>query len=68
MTLEDLKRAILELPLEQRMALMKEIGPAMCDAAMGQPEAMMELLPRCREMMAGHPGMVALMRKMMGDG
>lgn len=59
MKLEDLKREILDLPSEQKMLLMKEIGPALCDAITNHPGAMKEIMPLCREMMAR-------MREMMG--
>lgn len=52
MKLEDLKQEILALSSEQKLQLVKEIGPALCEAIMSQPEAMKEMMPMCREMMA----------------
>ena len=65
MKLEDLKQEILALSSEQKLQLMNEIGSALCEAIMNQPEAMKEMMPMCREMMSKRPEMMARMREMM---
>ena len=65
MKVEEIKKAILELSTEERMRLMREVGPELCESMMGNPDAMAEMMPRCREMMAWHPGMMGRMQEMM---
>ena len=65
MTLEEVKKAILDLSAEDRLRLIREVGPELCESMMSNPEAMAEMMPRCREMMSRHPEMMARMRQMM---
>ena len=46
---------------------MQEVGPELCESMMGNPDAMAEMMPRCREMMSKHPEMMARMREMMSS-
>jgi hypothetical protein len=65
MKLEEIKKAILSLSPEDRLRLMQEVGPELCESMMGNPDAMGEMMPRCRDMMGRHPGMMTRMREMM---
>ena len=65
MKFEDIKKALLELSPEDRRRLMQEVGPALCESMMSNPEVMTEMMPRCREMMGRHPEMMARMQEMM---
>ena len=50
---ETLKQAILDLSPEEKILLMKEIGPALCDAVLSRTGAIEEMMPMCGEMMMG---------------
>jgi hypothetical protein len=65
MKFEELKKAVLELSPGDRLRLMGEAGPELCESMMSNPDAMTEMMPRCREMMSRHPEMMARMREMM---
>ncbi|HOL94606.1 MAG TPA: hypothetical protein PLH79_09685 [bacterium] len=64
---EELEQAILELPPEEKIRLMKDIGPVLCDTLMSRPGAMEEMMPLCRKIMADRPKMMARMREMMKE-
>lgn len=65
MKFEEIKKAILGLSTEDRLRLMREVGPELCESMMGNPDAMAQMMPQCREMMGRHPKMMARMREMM---
>lgn len=65
MNVEQIKKAILELSRQDRLRLLQEVGPELCEAMMSAPGAMEQMMPRCREMMSKHPEMMARMREMM---
>jgi hypothetical protein len=65
MKLEEIKKAILKLSSEDRVRLMQEVGPELCESMMDSPDAMAQMMPRCRDMMGRHPEMRARMREMM---
>lgn len=67
MKFEEIKNAILELSPEDRLRLMREIGPELCEFMMNDPNAMAAMMPQCREMMGRHPDMMARMREMMSS-
>ncbi len=55
MKIEEIKQAILKLSPEDRLRLMQEVGPELCESMMVNRDAMAEMMPRCREMMSKHP-------------
>jgi hypothetical protein len=65
MKLEQIKKAILELSPEDRLRLMRQVGPELCESMMSNPDAMAQMMPECRERMGRHPEMMARMREMM---
>ena len=65
MKVEEITKAILELSPQDRLRLMRQVGPELCESVMGNPDAMAEMMPRCKEMMGRHPDMMARMREMM---
>ena len=67
MKIEDIKKAILELKPEDRMRLIMDIGPELCESVMGNPDTMAQMMPRCREMKRKHPDMMKRMRDMMSQ-
>ena len=52
MNREEIQQAIHELSDDEKIALMKEVGPAICKAVMSRPDAMRAMMPMCREMMS----------------
>lgn len=65
MEFEEIMKAILGLSAEDRLRLMREVGPEWCESMMSNPDAMAQMMPQCREMMGRHPEMMARMREMM---
>jgi hypothetical protein len=65
MKFEEIQKAILGLSSEDRLRLMREVGPEWCESMVSSPDAMAQMMPRCREMMGRHPGMMVRMREMM---
>lgn len=61
---EEIRDAILQLTPEQRARLMTEVGPDLCRSVMGAPALMMEMMPRCQEMLRD-PEVMKTMRPMM---
>lgn len=65
MNVEEIAEAIRKLSDEDRIRLMKAVGPDLCDIMMSHPEAMAAVMPGCRDMMGRHPDMMARMQEMM---
>ena len=65
MKFEEIKKAILELSPEDRLRLMREVGPELWESMMTDPDAMAQMMPQCREMTSRHPEMMVRMREMM---
>ena len=65
MNVEEIAEAIRKLSDEDRIRLMKAVGPDLCDIMMSHPEAMAAVMPGCRGMMGRHPDMMARMQEMM---
>lgn len=65
MNVEEIKKAILELSPQDRLRLMQEVGPELCESMISNPDAMTQMMPQCGEMMSKHPEMRARMREMM---
>lgn len=40
MNIQEMKQAILELSPKDRLRLMREVGPELCESMMGNPDAM----------------------------
>jgi hypothetical protein len=64
-SVEKIRDAILKLTTEQRARLMTDVGPDFCRSVMGNPALMMEMMPRCQEMMTKDPEVMKAMRPMM---
>lgn len=67
---EEIRDGILQLTAEQRARLMTEVGPALCQAVMQNPEIMAQMMPRCEEMMTDpdvRKGMGPMMERMMAN-
>ncbi len=62
---EEIRDAILKLTTEGRIRLMTEVGPDLCRSMMANPALMMEMMPRCQEMMTKDPEVMKAMRSMM---
>ncbi len=65
MKFEELKKGVLELSPNDRLRLMWEVGPKLCESMTGNPDTTAQMMPQCREMMGRHPEMMARMREMM---
>jgi hypothetical protein len=63
-SVEDLRDAILQLTPGERARLMAEVGPDLCRSVMANPALMMEMMPKCQEMMKD-PEIMKAMRPMM---
>ena len=66
MNVETIAAAIRELSDEDRLRLIKAVGSDLCNTMMHHPEAMAEVMPRCRGMMGRHPDMMAPILKDLG--
>ena len=57
MKIEELKKAILQLSPQDRLCLMQEVGPELCESIMRDPKAIANMTRFCRWMMSGSPEM-----------